>query len=76
MIKKTPTTNELIIFRKRKAPSLGLVKKSAADMVSVLSEDGSELDLDMKRIVVATGIRFENELSPSEKKLRLRAIRS
>jgi exoribonuclease II len=75
MIRKMPVVNELIVFRKRKDPSLGLARKNVAEKVSVLTEDGNELDLDMKRVLLSTGIKCENELSLSEEKLRLRTIR-
>jgi exoribonuclease II len=75
MIRKMPVVNELIVFRKRKDPSLGLARENVAEKVSVLTEDGNELDLDMKRVLLSTGIKCENELSLSEKKLRLRTIR-
>ncbi len=75
MVRKNPVVNELIVFRKRKALSLGLAGKNVAERVSVLTEDGIELDLDIKRIVLSTGIKYENELSLSEKKHQLTAIR-
>jgi exoribonuclease-2 len=75
MIKKSPAVNELVVFRKRKALSLGLAGKNVAEKVSVLTEEGIELDLDIKRVVLSTGIKYENELSLSEKKLRLMTIR-
>jgi exoribonuclease-2 len=75
MIRKMPVVNEVIIFRKRKDLSLGLARKNVAEKLSVLTEEGNELDLDMKRVVLSTGIKCENESSLSEKKLRLRAIR-
>ncbi|MGB7293831.1 MAG: ribonuclease catalytic domain-containing protein [Thermodesulfobacteriota bacterium] len=75
MIRKNPIVNELVVFRKRKDLSLGLARKNVAEKLSVLTEDGNELDLDMKRVVLSTGIKCENELTLSEKKLRLRTIR-
>lgn len=75
MIRKIPVVNEVIIFRKRKDLSLGLARKNVAGNVSVLTEGGNELDLDVKRVVLSTGIECGNELTPSEKKLWLRAIR-
>jgi exoribonuclease-2 len=75
MIRTSPVVNELVVFRKRKDLSLGLARKNVAEKLSVLTEDGSELDLDMKRVVLSTGIKCEDELTLSEKKLRLRTIR-
>ncbi len=75
MIRKNPVVHELVVFRKRKDLSLGLARKNVAEKLSVLTEDGNELDLDMRRVVLSTGIKCENELTLSEKKLRLRTIR-
>lgn len=75
MIRKNPVVNELVVFRRRKDLSLGLARKNFADKLSVLTEDGNELDLDIKKVVLFTGIKCENELTISEKKLRLRTIR-
>ena len=75
MIRKKPVVNELVVFKKRKDVSLGFATKNVAEKLSVLTEGGNELDLDAKRLALSTGIRCENELSISEKKLRLRTIR-
>jgi exoribonuclease-2 len=75
MIRRKPVVNELVVFKKRKDPLLGLATKNVAEKLSVLTEGGNELDLDTKRVALSTGIKCENELSLSEKKLRLRTIR-
>jgi exoribonuclease-2 len=75
MIRNRPVVNELVVFKNRKNISLGFATKNVAEKLSVLTEGGNELDLDAKRLALCTGIKCENELSPSEKKLRLRTIR-
>jgi exoribonuclease-2 len=75
MFRTNPVVNELVVFRKRKDLSLGLAGKNVAEKLSVLTEEGNELDLDINRVVLSTGIKCENELTLSEKKLRLRTIR-
>ncbi|MDA2920863.1 ribonuclease catalytic domain-containing protein [Desulfobacterota bacterium AH_259_B03_O07] len=75
MMNKLPSTDEVIVFRKRKEPAFGILKEKVAERVSVISEDGKDLVLEAGKIILATGIKFENGLNQAEKKLRLRSIR-
>jgi exoribonuclease II len=75
MIKKIPKANEVIVFRKRNEPSFGVMIESLGERVSVFSEDGKEVEVDFGKIVLSTGIKLGNELTQSEKKLKLRGLR-
>lgn len=75
MIKKIPKINEVVVFRKRNEPSLGVMKESIGERVSVFSEEGKDAEVDFRKVVLSTGIKFTNELTQSEKKLKLREIR-
>jgi len=75
MLNKLPAAGEVIIFRKRKEPSFGFLKGKSGEKVSVISEDGKDLELDSEKIILATGIELESKLNQTEKKLQLRSIR-
>jgi exoribonuclease II len=75
MIKKIPKINEVVVFRKRNEPSLGVMKESIGERISVFSEEGKDAEVDFRKVVLSTGINFTNELTQSEKKLKLRELR-
>ncbi|MEQ9618763.1 MAG: ribonuclease catalytic domain-containing protein [Deltaproteobacteria bacterium] len=74
-VSKLPSQNELILFRKRKEPSLGIFAGAVNDKVSVFSEEGKEISIDLQKIAFSSGIKIEGEHTQSEKKLKLREMR-
>ncbi|MGQ0793249.1 MAG: ribonuclease catalytic domain-containing protein [Deltaproteobacteria bacterium] len=75
MIKRIPKHGEVIIFRKRKEPSLGVITEGAGAKFSVFSEEGKEVEVDYEKVVLPAGIKLSDELNQSEKKLALRGLR-
>jgi hypothetical protein len=75
MIKKIPKVNEVVVFRKRSEPAFGIMKESIGERALVFSEEGKDAEVDFGKIVLSTGIKFTNELTQSERKLKLRELR-
>ncbi len=70
-----PSINELIAYRKRREPALGVVLSVHPDKLSVLSEDGKRYSVEPKKVVLLTGITVPETLTDSEKKLEMRKWR-
>ena len=70
-----PDINELIAYRKRREPALGVVLCAHPDEFSVLSEDGKRYSVEPKKVVLFTGIIIPETLTDSEKKLEMRKWR-
>lgn len=70
-----PSINELIAYRKRREPALGVVLSAHPDKLSVLSEDGKRYSVELKKVVLLTGITVPETLTDSEKKLEMRKWR-
>ncbi len=70
-----PSINELIAYRKRREPALGVVLSAHPDKLSVLSEDGKRYSVEPKKVVLLTGITIPETLTDSEKKLEMRRWR-
>ena len=70
-----PGINELIAYRKRREPALGVVLCVHPDKLSVLSEDGKRYSVEPKKVVLLTGITIPETLTDSEKKLEMRKWR-
>lgn len=70
-----PTQDELILFRKRKEPSLGIFAGTAGERITLFSEEGKEISVDPEKLAFSSGIKIEGELTQSEKKLKLREFR-
>lgn len=70
-----PGINELIAYRKRREPALGVVLCVHPDKLSVLSEDGKRYSVEPKKVVLLTGITVPETLTDSEKKLEMRKWR-
>ncbi len=70
-----PSINELIAYRKRREPALGVVLYAHPDKLSVLSEDGKRYSVEPKKVVLLTGITVPETLTESEKKLEMRKWR-
>ncbi len=70
-----PKINELIAYRKRREPALGIVLKAYPEKLSIFSEDGKRYDIEPKKIAFLTGISIHETLTDSEKKLEMRRWR-
>ncbi|MXZ47943.1 MAG: RNB domain-containing ribonuclease [Candidatus Dadabacteria bacterium] len=70
-----PSINELVAYRKRREPALGVVLYAHPDKLSVLSEDGKRYSVEPKKVVLLTGITVPETLTDSEKKLEMRKWR-
>jgi exoribonuclease-2 len=75
MVNKILKPNEIIVFRKRREPSFGILTGELGEKVSVFSEEAKEVEVDFEKVVLSTGIKIVDELTQSEKKLRLRELR-
>ena len=71
----SPSINELIAYRKRREPTLGVVLSVHLGKLSVLSEDGKRYAVEPKKVVLVTGITVPETLTDSEKKLEMRKLR-
>lgn len=71
----SPSINELIAYRKRREPTLGVVLRVHPDKITVLSEDGKHYAVEPKKIVLLTGITVPETLTDSERKLEMRKWR-
>ena len=75
MPEKIPSPSELVLFRKRKEPALGIFKELRGDKLVIFSEEAKELEVDLEKVAYCTGIKVEGGLTQSEKKLKLREFR-
>ena len=71
----SPSINELIAYRKRREPTLGVVLDVHPDKLTLLSEDGKHYAVEPKKIVLLTGITVPETLTDSERKLEMRKWR-
>lgn len=71
----SPRINELIAYRKRREPTLGVVLDVHPDKLTLLSEDGKHYAVEPKKIVLLTGITVPETLTDSERKLEMRKWR-
>jgi len=67
--------NELVVFVKKNKPVLGSICTVRNDNITVLSEDGKELDITSDNIELKTSIIIDTDANSSEKKLILRGYR-
>jgi exoribonuclease-2 len=72
---KIPTAHELILFRKRKEPSLAIFNEILGNKANIFSEEGKDISIDMEKIAYNSGIIIEGNFTPAEKKLKLREVR-
>lgn len=70
-----PSKNEIVIFRKRSEPSLGVLIELGAEEMRVYSEEGRELSLDRSKLLFGSGIFSDQSLDENQKKLALRELR-
>ena len=75
MVNRIPKPEEVVLFRKKRSPSFGVVREVLGDRVSLFSEEGKEFTVDIDRIVFSTGIGLGRGLTQSEEKLKLRGMR-
>ena len=71
----SPSINELIAYRKRREPTLGVVLDVHPDKLTLLSEDGKHYAVEPKKIVLFTGITVPETLTDPERKLEMRKWR-
>ncbi|HEX3033588.1 MAG TPA: RNB domain-containing ribonuclease [Thermodesulfobacteriota bacterium] len=72
---RSPRINEVVVFRKRREPSFGVVREPVGEKFSVFSEEGKEVEVTSDKVVLPTGMNLGDEFTQSEKKLRLRGLR-
>lgn len=70
-----PSPHEVVLFRKRKEPSLGIFIRALGDKLTLFSEEGREADIDPDKVAFLSGLKIEGEFTASEKKLKLRDLR-
>jgi len=75
MTLKIPSTNELILFRKRKEPSFALFNETTNNKANIFSEEGKDISIDIEKIAYNSGIVIEGNFTHPEKKLKLREVR-
>ncbi len=75
MSTRIPRPNEVVLFRKRKEPCFGIFLRSIGNSTKIFAEEGKEIDVDLNKIVLPTGVTLEDSNTQSEKKLRLRNLR-
>ncbi len=74
-VARFPSQDELILFRKRKEPSLGIFTAAMGDKIMLFSEEGKEINIGPEKLAFSSGIKIQGEFTQSEKKLKLREIR-
>jgi exoribonuclease-2 len=74
-MKQVSRLGEIVVFRKRREPSLGMVLRGQDGKVVVFSEEGKEMEVNPERVVLSTGITLGEGLTQSERKLELRKLR-
>jgi exoribonuclease-2 len=74
-MKQGSRLGEIVVFRKRKEPSLGMVLRGQNGKVVVFSEEGKEIEVNPERVVLSMRITLGEGLTQSEKKLELRRLR-
>ncbi len=70
-----PKIDELVLYRKRREPALGIVINSEPAKMSLFCEDGKRYDVDPKKIVLLSGIIMPTNMNDSERKLEMKKRR-
>lgn len=70
-----PSPDEVVLFRKRKEPSLGIFIRALGDKLTLFSEEGREADIDPDKVAFISGLKIVGEFTAPEKKLKLRDLR-
>ena len=71
----TYSPNELVVFVKKNKPVLGSICSVNNNSLTVLSEEGKEIDVSSDQIELKTSIIINSNANSSEKKLMLRGYR-
>ncbi len=75
-MKRSPSVNELIVYRKRREPTFGVIRAKKGDEVYyIITEDGKHTDLKSEKIIFNTGIYFDDKVEPSELRIKFRKLR-
>lgn len=74
-MKTIPKLNELIVYRKRREPALGILSSQSGVKFNIFSEDGKLQSVELKKIVLCTALIVPNDLTDNEKKLSFRNLR-
>ena len=75
LVDRSLQKGEVVVFRKRSRPSLGVLERLSGESATIFSEEGKELDVDASKLLLATGIKYSQGMSEEDKKLALRALR-
>lgn len=70
-----PAKNEVVVFRKRREPSLGLLQLLGPEKMVVYSEEGKTLAVDREKLLFGTGLHYAENTTEHEAKLSLRGLR-
>ncbi|MCC6712133.1 MAG: RNB domain-containing ribonuclease [Candidatus Dadabacteria bacterium] len=75
ILEKLPRAGEVLLFRKRQEPSLGIFSHLEGNKAAVFSEEGREVTVDPDKIAFVSSVTITGDLTQSEKKLALRDLR-
>ncbi len=74
-MKTIPKLNELVVYRKRREPALGIFTSQSGVKFNIFSEDGKLHPVELKKIVLCSALIVSNDLTDKEKKLSFRNLR-
>ncbi len=74
-MKTRPSISDLVVFRKRREPSLGVLVGLSAAEATIYSEEGRRIAVDPSRVVMGLEMGFDAADNPADLKLKLRALR-
>lgn len=75
ILEKLPKAGEVLLFRKRQEPSLGIFSHLEGSKAAIFSEEGREVTVDPEKIAFVSSVTITGDLTQSEKKLALRDLR-
>lgn len=67
--------NELVLYRKRREPSLAVVKSKNTSCTTIINEEGKQTSIDTGKIIYRTGITMENTDDINELRKQFRKLR-
>lgn len=70
-----PDINELVLYRKRREPSLALVTSHEGKDLKIFTEDGKQVSVSTDKIALNTGIHFNESMTNADIKLEFRSLR-
>ena len=71
----SPKINELVVYRKRREPTLAIAVSLDGDSLRLFSEDGKRYEIERKKLVLTTAIPVSPDLTDPERKLEMRKRR-